>query len=271
MAARPQQVYRPPPPAINWNLRHRLATLFVRFIRWLKRLIRRRDDAQARSQLSSTTPGTEATDTASAKERDESSRSRRRRGRRTRIEEPQFPQVQSPFPDVWGVGYPLEVHSRLAGDDGSAIVNVPLSCEVDGSIAQTVNTDAGGYAVFQLRFEASGEHSVEIVFAGNDDYRPANAQRGVRAVDYREEVVRIYHAFLESMGGRGTSVPKETTPREALTIIRHTGVDEEALEQLTLSFEEADYSTHEIARKNYEEAYLAHLRLAEGPNGDRDS
>jgi transglutaminase-like putative cysteine protease len=270
MAARPQQVYRPPPPAINWDLRHRLATLLDRLMWWLRSLVGRGDDTQGRYRSASATLEARPADTTSAKE-SESSRARRRRARRTRIDDPQFPQIQPPFPDVWGTDYPLDVHSRLSDDDGSAIANVPLACEVNGSVAQTVNTDAGGYAQFQLRFEESGEHSVEIVFEGNDDYRPANARRNVRAVDYREEVVRIYHAFLERMRETGTIVPKETTPREALTIIRHTGVDEEALEQLTLSFEEADYSTHEIARKNYEESYLAHLRLAEGPSGDKGS
>jgi len=178
------------------------------------------------------------------------------------MEEVQFPQVRQPFPDVWGTGYFFEVRSRLLDDDSDGLASTSVSCEIAGSEVQTTQTDAEGYATFRLRFKAPGTYTIRTVFAGNDDYRPSDAQRTLRVVDYREEIVRLFHSYLQQSGA---SIPEETTPREAPRIIRRhvAQVDASALEELVGVFEEADYSTHEMTREQFERAYIARLRLVE--------
>jgi hypothetical protein len=185
------------------------------------------------------------------------------------MEKPAFPQIQAPFPDVWGIGYPFEVCSRLLADDGNVIPGATLACQVNGSVIQRSDTDADGRVTFRLRFDAPKEYAIHILFEGNEEFRTANAGRGLRAVDYREEVVGLYHAVLNMARQAGMAVPKDATPREAQAVLRNARVDQDALENITRCFEEADYSTHEIARKHYEEAYLAYLRLAQSFGEDR--
>ena len=248
----------------------RPAALFEGVISWLRSLLRRWPRPPERRQVADRQPAAgvearaaEVAEAMPAKDSAVRDRHRDRRAQRSRIEEPRFPQVPPPFPDVWGVGYPFEVESRLVGDDGSAIGDAPVACEVDGSTAQSARTDDDGGMTFRLRFGTPGEYVLTVVFEGSEEFRPASARRSLRVVDYREEVVRLYHAFLERMRENGVEISREATPREAQEVLRRGGMDEETLESLTWCFEEADYSTHEVARKHYEEAYLAHSRLME--------
>jgi len=141
------------------------------------------------------------------------------------------------------------------------VAAAPVECAVGPRTVETNSTDDVGYVVFYVEFEAPAEYVVSLAFHGSEERRPTTAQRTLRVVDYREEVVRLYHAFLERVRQRGIEVPADATPREVQGLLFPTGVDEAALEQLTTHFEEADYSTHEVARRRYEEAYLAFSRL----------
>ena len=229
---------------------------------WMARLFHRAGEPVQRLHEAPTRAAGDAEDQGAPHETTPSRKISRRK-RRARLEKPEFPQVQPPFPDVWGVGYPFEVSSRLLADDESAITEATLVCQVNGSVIQRADTNTEGRAAFRLRFETPKEYAIHIVFEGNEEFRSANAVRGLRVVDYRQEVVDLYHACLDMAGQAGMAVPKDGTPRETQAALREARLDQDALEDITRCFEEADYSTHEIARRHYEETYLAYLRLAQ--------
>ena len=105
-----------------------------------------------------------------------------------------------------------------------------------------------------------GEFEVSIDFSGVDDeFLPSSAHATYRVVDFRAEIVRLYNVFLEWAGERVTGLTDQSTPREAEVLVVRSGVpvDERALEEVIARFEEADYSEHEIGRRQYEAMYRA--------------
>ena len=96
-----------------------------------------------------------------------------------------------------------------------------------------------------------------VRFPGNDDYVASSGSRSFRVVEFREEVVRLYNSFVEWAGECVPGISGQTTPREVESMLVTAGLrlDQRALDDIISRFEEADYSEHPIARRQYEGMY----------------
>ena len=85
------------------------------------------------------------------------------------------------------------------------------------------------------------------------------AERSIRIVEYREEVIGLFNSLLQHLRSRGIHLPSEATPREIQrrVLADNSDVDEAHLDKVVRCFEEADYSLHTIGRRQYEAMYLS--------------
>ena len=169
-----------------------------------------------------------------------------------------FLQQEPDLPDVWGIGEEVGVAAHLADSEGHAIVAARVEVAVGGGPALPLVTDDAGVCVLQWTAEALGEYVVSAlarqVGGGN-----GSATRSLRVVDFREEIVRLYNDFLVWAAERTPDIAEQSTPREVELIVVSAGLqlDQRSLDELISRFEEADYSEHPIARRQYEAMYLA--------------
>ena len=167
-----------------------------------------------------------------------------------------FPQISSQFPLVWGLDDPLLIELRLATFDESASPNLTL--QINDGAEQSLKTSKGN-AKTKHAFSIKGTYSLKAKFAGDDEWEAAMAEKNLRIVDYREEIVDLFNSFFRSAKTRFRSVSDEMTPRE-LQVALINQVDKtklDALDRVVSIFELADYSLHEVDRKDYERIYQA--------------
>ena len=170
------------------------------------------------------------------------------------------------LPDVWGVGEEVQVACTLSDDEAQGVrgAGVTVTIGESGEPVHLVTGDDGRCSTSTVA-ESSGTYPAAVEFPGDDEsYLASSAHLEYRVVDFREEVVRLYNLFLEWAGRTVTGVSEETTPREVELMVVGQGVrvDERALEEIIRRFEEADYSEHEITRREYEAMYRAWRRVA---------
>ena len=88
------------------------------------------------------------------------------------------------------------------------------------------------------------------------------AERELRVVDYREEIVSLYGAFLEFLNEKHVEISDEMTAREIENLLVSTGeFDPESVQKVADCFERAEYSMHPIRRKDYETIYTSLTEL----------
>ena len=170
-----------------------------------------------------------------------------------------FPQQEPDLPDVWEIGEEVGVAVHLADSEGQAIVAARVEVAVaEGGPASPLVTDDAGVCVLQWTAEALGEYVVSAL-ARQAGGGGASATRSLRVVDFREEIVRLYNDFLIWAAERTPDITEQSTPREVELIVVSTGLqlDQRSLDELISRFEEADYSEHPIARRQYEAMYRA--------------
>ena len=170
-----------------------------------------------------------------------------------------FPQQEPDLPDVWEIGEEVGVAVHLADSEGQAIVAARVEVAVaEGGPASPLVTDDAGVCVLEWTAEALGEYVVSALArqAGGGN---GSATRSLRVVDFCEEIVRLYNDFLVWAAERTPDITEQSTPREVELIVVSAGLqlDQRSLDELISRFEEADYSEHPIARRQYEAMYRA--------------
>ena len=168
------------------------------------------------------------------------------------------------LPPVWGVGEEVPCVAVVSGEDGQGLSQLAVELGLAGTEPLKAVTDADGRAEGNGTARELGEHQATAAFAGNDDYLPSSARASFRVVDFREEVVRLYNDFLDWVGPRVAGLTPDSTPREmeAQTVGSGLAINQRALEELISRFEQAEYSTHDIERRQYESMYRAWRALA---------
>ncbi len=177
-----------------------------------------------------------------------------------------FKKPDDDLPSVWNVGEKIQVLCTLKDTDGVGIFGRELHVTLPGSETPLeMVTDQSGHCTTSLDADSTGEFRITAKFFGiQGDLHPSTAFGEYRVVEFREEIVRLYNVFLERAGQRVTGLSDQSTPREAELLVATSGVpvDERALEELIARFEEADYSEHEIGRRQYEAMYRAWSTIA---------
>jgi hypothetical protein len=177
-----------------------------------------------------------------------------------------FAALESGLPPVWGPGEDIELSVRVLDADGNGIARAEILVGVTGAEPMTLATADDGACSVQWVAEETGAFSVMIQFEGDADHLPSSETEAFRIVDYREEIVRLYNAFLDwAQSSTGTNF-EQSTPREVELLIVSGGspVSQKSLDDLISRFEEADYSEHVIERRHYVSMYRAWRSVVEG-------
>ena len=171
----------------------------------------------------------------------------------------EFQKAATDLADVWAPDEKVVVIVGVTDKDGRAIAGAVVDVSVADDAPTEVAVGDDGTYTFSWNGGELGEHTVVVEFAGDGDYLPSSASRNLRIVDFREEIVRLYNAFLEWARSRAAGVTEQATPREveALLVSQGLPISQKALDELISRFEEADYSEHHIARRHYEAMYRA--------------
>ena len=172
--------------------------------------------------------------------------------------EMKFDKISQDLPNVWGVGEEVTLRFALADEERRAIADAAITVTVDGSDTQLA-TDQDGGCTLQRTGTETHDYAVSATYAGDEDYLPAESVQSFRVVDFREEIVRLYNAFLGWAGDTTGSALDQATPREVelLLVSRGVPVAQKSLDELISRFEEADYSEHPIGRRHYESMFRA--------------
>jgi transglutaminase-like putative cysteine protease len=175
-----------------------------------------------------------------------------------------FPGIAPPFPDVWGINEELEINFKLLDPSGRIISGGKLNIRVkDRQTALTTGDD--GTAGLLLTFSEKATYTIEAVYDGTGEIKGVKAERTIKIVDYREEIVYLYKSLKDWFYDRGLPFPLEATPREIQEIVTASklGIPSEVLAKLVEYFEEADYSLHPVNRENYLRMYLVQREVRE--------
>ena len=184
--------------------------------------------------------------------------------RRSPVLEMSFEKTSQDLANVWGVGEEVTLRFALVEDEGRAIADAPVTVTVDGNDAQLI-TDRDGRFTLQWTGWEPHDYIVSAMYPGDDDYLPVQGVQSFRVVDFREEIVRLYNAFLGWASDTTGTALDQATPREVELLLVSLGVPvpQKSLDELISRFEEADYSEHLIGRRHYESMYRAWQAVVE--------
>ncbi|NLE08697.1 MAG: transglutaminase domain-containing protein, partial [Dehalococcoidales bacterium] len=183
-----------------------------------------------------------------------------------------FPRMTAPLDDVWGQNEDMEIEAVLKNSTGVPLSNKKLTINVKNEIDLELLTDSQGKALLCHIFREKGTFTVTLLFSGDGHYHLSETERTVRIVDYREEVIKLYGHLVEEVTNLKIKVPVDVTPRflEAILIRGVQDIDERALNRFLWYFEEADYSTHDIGREQYLNAFVALTRVQDSLGGNNE-
>jgi hypothetical protein len=174
----------------------------------------------------------------------------------------EFPEIGPSWPDVWGVGEYVQIVFTLINKDGISMAAKTLNIQIaENKFA--ISTNFSGRGSLTYSFPQKGQFIITAVYEEETGIELAAANRPIRVVDYREEIIDLYNALLEWLSQLRIDLRIEATPREVKEAVykAHKRVPPEALNEAIHCFEEADYSLHPVIRKNYKTMYLAQKEI----------
>jgi hypothetical protein len=168
-----------------------------------------------------------------------------------------LPDIDAPLPNVWGINDRLRIEiapdSKIIGREEKP----GLEVLIDEEPTTSAELAPGRNVELSYVFVEKGEHAVRAVLRRSWQ-QPWNTEIKVIVVDYREEIVTLYNSLLEKLEGRGIKAPRQMTGREIeRDVLSLLNPNPEVLYRITALFEKAEYSNHQIARKDYELMYLS--------------
>ena len=172
------------------------------------------------------------------------------------------------LPEVWGVGEEVSTTFALLDDAGRGLKRRSIRVVIgDTGEVEELITDDDGRCELVWRGNDLGVYRVEVKFAGDEGHLPSEGRGQFEVVEFRDDIVKRYNLFLAGMRKKVSGISGKATPREVESVVVASGLplDQRALEELIARFEEADYSEHDIGRRQFEAAYRAWRRL----EGDR--
>jgi len=170
-----------------------------------------------------------------------------------------FPQIEGGFPDVWGLNEELDIECRISDYREREMPELKMKVHISLADRTLLETETGGYHKISDKYTEKGTLSVTGDFPGNKEYRAEKVRRKIRIVDYREEIVALFNSFVDFIQEQGTKITMGSTPRriESSILNSYSGIDKAVLSNITTCFEVANYSTHKVSRRDYEDIYLS--------------
>lgn len=166
--------------------------------------------------------------------------------------------ILPPFPNVWGVGENLRIKCYLNATARNKMKgNKTIHFSVNGHKIGEERLSESREAFIINNFLRKGKYIVTAELKG-ESVSSMTTNVGLRIVDYREEITKLYKTFLEHLNNCDLTVEENTTARELESLLLSSGhFDREHVHNLISCFEEAEYSNHPITRSNYETMYLS--------------
>ncbi len=161
-------------------------------------------------------------------------------------------------PGVYGISEEIVIIGRLYDEDDASLTGMAIELNVADREPVELVTNGDGEFRHLLTADDFGEFTLSAHFIETPDYVGSEAYGAFRIVDFREEMVRLFGAFVEWASQLDVGISGQS-PREIESILVAAGipVDQRALDEVVTRFEEADYSEHDIARRHYEAMYKA--------------
>ena len=174
-----------------------------------------------------------------------------------------FDQSTDDLPNIWGVGEELTMVFTLLDESGEAVIGREVEAIIGNDHAIRVVTGSQGTCNATWTVEGPGAYTVTADFQGDENYLPSSARSGFEVVQFRDDIVQRYNTFLDWVRERVPNVSTQATPREMEVMVVSSGLylDQRSLEIVISRFEEADYSEHEIERRQFEAMYRACRRI----------
>jgi hypothetical protein len=174
-----------------------------------------------------------------------------------------FPMVEDSFPDVWGVGEPLPIEIGTQGDGRVDAVEFTIGTSVVRE--RLFLRPWTGATRFERAFATPSEMRFAAIAKDVHGQATGYAERDVRVVDYRAEIVETFADFRDWLRDQHPEVDERLTARELLDRLANTypRVDAAAWDDIALAFEEAHYSDHSITRAHYVRMVRGFLSLEE--------
>ena len=171
------------------------------------------------------------------------------------------PELQAPYPEVWGVNDPLTLKITLRDKIGKLVPHAELVVE-NGEKPTSFVTGEHGELEIVKSYPDAGVREVKVLYYGAGD--GAEAIFRVRIAVYRSEVISLLNEYLEKVREKSDFSDKHTV-REIVDALklRSPKSRHQDLETLADVFEEAEYSLHSISREYYERFYSAEMRVLE--------
>ena len=163
----------------------------------------------------------------------------------------EFPEIAESMPNVWGVGENIRISVIARDNNNNPMQEGKIRILIDDKDLSSYKIEEGKVS-FTYVFKEKGEYKVKAILEETDLYEAASAERKIRIVDYREEIVSLYHSFLKYIKDRNIPIRADMTPREIQQIALERNVPSEPLKRITRCFEIAQYSLRSIRRKHYE-------------------
>ena len=166
-----------------------------------------------------------------------------------------FPDIRNSFPNVWGVGEKLRVVCLPKEEMRKKAEGRTVELFVNGKkTARSIISK--GCAAFSQIFWEKGFYQVMIRLIDKSQSQTITAEATLRVVDYREEIISLYKAFLRFVYPKFVEIKDEMTAREIESLLLSAGeFYADNLQKVTDCFELTEYSLHSIERKHYETFY----------------
>lgn len=165
-----------------------------------------------------------------------------------------FPQIVDPFPLVWGLSEELVFRVGLAENEETVNVQIVVD-EIEGP---SFDLSGGGRFDHTLSFNEKGYHEIKVVLDADDAHETV-CKAIIRIVVYREEVNDLFNKEFEKYEETSEDVKRHFTAREFMRSILGRLPDGSygLLNEMVSIFEIADYSLHDVTRREYERFYVA--------------
>ena len=164
-----------------------------------------------------------------------------------------FPLIEKPYPNVWGVNEDFQI---ICDNEGKHVTVDKIRLYANDDLIGEAPGASDKISITH-RFREKGKYNMICELSGGELHEPAKVQKELTIVDYREEIVALYHSFLEHLKERGIQIVKDATPQEIQQLASQMKNNEGMVKNIVRCFEEAQYSIHPVNRKYYETAWYA--------------
>lgn len=173
-----------------------------------------------------------------------------------------FPKIPSSYPDVWGVGEPVDIAVQLDDKKLHAQRDIPGLTVTIGDQEIKPQFSKGVWS-YRHTFAEPREVPVVADLKVKGEDQPRRTKRVLKIVRYRQEITEVFHNFREEASRVIAPIREDATPWEIYDVLTEANpkLPGGRLREIISCFEEAKYSNHAVSRETYTRMIDALLQL----------